>query len=155
MQPEHNAAFSSQKSTWNELSGRDYWHSNRVLASTLRLNPFSITVISRDVLPSCPACLQVHCTSARSFCQASDHSGVTREPPTDSIQTAFPPWLKSIWPSPVKKPLRNRRAPRPLAWFLGLRSWLAPRRQSPVTHSCHISAVNAEIETEQIKEPCP
>ncbi|XP_073801542.1 myoD family inhibitor domain-containing protein isoform X4 [Danio rerio] len=43
--------------------------------------------ISGDVLPSCPACLQVHRTSARSFCRASDHSGVTGEPPTHSIQT--------------------------------------------------------------------
>lgn len=58
----------------------DYWPSNRVLASTLRLNPFSITELSGDVAPSGPACLQVHWLRSRSFRQASDHSGVTREP---------------------------------------------------------------------------
>ncbi len=113
--------FQPEKHLKWELSGRDYWPSNRVLASTLRLNPFSITVISRDVLPSCPACLQVHRTSTRSFRQASDHSGVTGEPPTDSIQIVFPPRLKSIRPSPVKKPLRNRRAPLSFSLIPGLK----------------------------------
>lgn len=56
----------------------DYWPSNRVLASTLRLNPFSITELSGDVAPSGPACLQVQWLCSRSFRQASDHSGVTR-----------------------------------------------------------------------------
>ncbi|XDV24469.1 hypothetical protein PO909_028623 [Leuciscus waleckii] len=53
-----------------------------------------VRMISRDVLPSCPACLQVHRTSARSFRQASDHWGVTGEPPTDSIQTVLPATAK-------------------------------------------------------------
>lgn len=57
----------------------DYWPSNRVLASTLRLKPFSITELSGDVAPSGPACLQVHWLRSRSFRQASDHSGVTTE----------------------------------------------------------------------------
>ncbi|TSK13235.1 hypothetical protein Baya_0109 [Bagarius yarrelli] len=39
-----------------------------------------IRELSGDVAPSCPVCLQVHWLRSRSFREASDHSGVTREP---------------------------------------------------------------------------
>lgn len=114
-----------------ELSRRDYWPSNRVLASTLRLNPYSITVISGDVPLPCPACLQVHRTSGRSFRQASDHWGVTGSRRPTPFRWRSPPQLKSIRPSPVKQPLRKRRAPLSFSLIPGLKVLIGtPRTES-------------------------
>lgn len=127
----------------------DYLASNRVLAPTLRLKPFSITGISADVAPASPdppwassflppLCLQVHCFSARSSCQAPLISrgwlgtlgwlpsrlahchSQCRETLATAVALLPPPPLTLLFQlrakidtgvSLLKKPLRGRRAP--------------------------------------------
>lgn len=123
----------------------DYLASNRVLAPTLRLKPFSITAISADVAPASPdpprassyvppLCLQVHCFSARSFCQApwsaegdwgpwgGSHPhchSQCRETLTSPVALLPPPFTLLLQSgakidtgvSLLKKPLRGRQAP--------------------------------------------
>lgn len=105
-----------------KLSRRDYWPSNRVLASTLRLNPYSITGISGDVPPA-PA-LHV----CRFTAPLIGHSGrplITGGWPESHRPTPFrlrsPLQLKSIRPSPVKQPFRERRAPLSFSLIPGLK----------------------------------
>lgn len=150
----------------NQIARGDYLASNRVLAPTLRLKPFSITEISADVALASPEPLELPTPCPLRVCRFSaflrghcvrppDQWRVTGDPAagsrpeaqtTTADTTPFTPHfsfrleLKSIQASLCFK--SHSEADEhlcPKGWSLSLRPWLASRRCEAVTHSCPIS----------------
>lgn len=149
---------------WEQSRG-DYLASNRVLAPTLRLKPFSITDISADVAPASPDPLEFPAPCPLRVCRFSasmlghsvrppDQWRVTRDLGIAAVQThrqphdtgpMYPPppfrlELKSIQASPcLKSHSEGDEQLCPKGWSPSLRPWLASRRCEALTHSCPIS----------------